>query len=189
MKQRDYKTLDSLVSGAVVTKRTGALVKALAAGLDPDSPDPESSDRTFLFNYHITPAVAKALLAAGADASYTDANGYQPLHSANPKVAELLLAAGADIEARVPSLNATPLITHAIRGDAKMVKFLLDRGADVLARWNNHTNDVIGAAASSASDPNNMGGRDKIYRLVERHIAEGLLSRRFKLRSLKDLRP
>jgi hypothetical protein len=188
MKQLDYKTLDSLVSSAVITKRTSALVKALADGLDPDSPDPERNGRTFLFNYHITPAVAEALLAAGADASYTDANGYQPLHSANATVVALLLAAGADIEVREPRFGVTPLIAHAMRGDANMVKFLLEQGADVLARYNNHSNDIIGAAASSASDPNSFGGRDKIYRLVERCIADGLVSRRFMLRSLKDLR-
>lgn len=186
--KKDYKTLFSLVARAVNTKRTGDLKKALADGLDPDSPDPEAYSRTLLFNYNLTPAVAKVLLAAGADASYTDANGYQPLHSANPKVAALLLAAGADIEVRAGPPKPTPLITHAIRGDAKMVKFLLDHGADVLARWDNYSNDVIGAAASSASDPNGKGGRDKIYRLVERRIADGLTSRRFKLRSLKDLR-
>lgn len=188
MKKQDYETLESLVSDAVITKRTGALVKALAAGLDPDSPDPERNGRTFLFNYHLTPAVAKVLLAAGADASYNDVEGYQPLHSANPKTAALLLAAGADIEARVRSTGATPVITHAARGDAKMVKFLLDQGADVLARWNNHSNDVLGAAALSAGGPHDMGGRDKIYRLVEKHIADGLTARRFKLRSLESVR-
>ena len=188
MKQRDYKTLFDLVSNAVISKRSGALVKALADGLDPDSPDPKDNGRTLVFNYHLTPAVAKVLLAAGSDASYHDAKGYQPLHSTNPKVAALLLAAGADIEARVPALGITPLIAHAARGDAKMVKFLLEQGADVLARWENYSNDVMGAAASSAHDPNGMGGRDKIYRLVETHIAEGLISRRFKLRSLTDIR-
>jgi ankyrin repeat protein len=188
MKRQDHKTLFSLVSDAVITKRSGDLKKALADGLDPDSPDPDGNSRTLLFNYNLTPAVAKVLLAAGADASYTDANGYQPLHSANPKVAALLLEAGADIEACFHPTGGTPLITHAIRGDAKMVKFLLDQGADVLARWENYSNDVIGAAALSAHDPHSMGGRDKIYRLVERHIADGLTSRRFKLRSLQDVR-
>lgn len=188
MKRQDYKTLFELVSNAVNTKRTGKLSKALADGLDPDSPNPEDYDRTLLFNYNLTPAVAKVLLAAGANASYTDANGYQPLHSASAKVAALLLAAGADIEARVHEIGATPLITHAIRGDANMVKFLLDQGANVLARWNSHTKDVIDAATSSVSAPDGMGGRDKIYGLVEGHIAEGLVSRRFKLRSLKDIR-
>lgn len=188
MKQQDYQTLFDLVSNAVITKRTGDLKKALVGGLDPDSPNPDDNGRTLLFNYHLTPAVAKLLLAAGANASYPDANAFQPLHSTNPKVAILLLAAGADIEARVPALGFTPLIAHAARGDAKIVKFLLDQGADVLARWENYSNDVIGAAASSAHDPNGMGGRDKIYRLVETHIAEGLVSRRFKLRSLMDIR-
>jgi len=189
MKQ-SYADLFSLVTNAVLTKRTGELKKALAGGLDPDIPDLEGNNRTLLFNYNLPPFVAKVLLAAGANASHTDANGYQPLHSANVKVAALLLAAGADIEARFHQTAGagTPLIAHAIRGDAKMVKFLLDHGADVLARWNNYSNDVIGAAAQSAHDPQGMGGRDRIYRLAERHIAEGLTSRRFKLRSLKDVR-
>jgi len=188
MKQQDYKTLFRLVSDAVNTKRTGKLKKVLADGLDPDSPDSEGNNRTILFNYNLPPFVAKVLLAAGANASYTDVNGYQPLHSANSKVAALLLAAGADIEAIANQTGGTPLIAHSIRGDSRMVKFLLDHGADVLARWDNYSNDVIGAAALSAHKPNGMGGRYRIYRLVERHIADGLTSRRFKLRSLQDLR-
>lgn len=187
MKQ-SFAALFSLVTDAVRTKRTGELKKALVGGLDPDIPDLEGNNRTLLFNYNLPPFVAKVLLAAGANASHTDANGYQPLHSANVKVAALLLEAGADIEARSHPNVSTPLIEHAIRGDAKMVKFLLEQGADVLERWENYSNDVIGAAAGSATNPHGHGGRDKIYRLVERHIAVGLTSRRFKLRSLKDVR-
>lgn len=190
MKQQDFEKLESLVGDAVLNfRRTSGLIQALADGLDPDSPDPKRNGRTLLFNYHLTPTVAKLLLDAGADASYVDAKGYQPLHSANPKVAALLLAAGADIEARVRDLEMTPLITHAARGDAKMVKFLLDNGADILARWENGgSNDVIGAAAFSATASNSMGGRDRIFRLVEKHIGEGLISRRFKLLNLHDVR-
>lgn len=188
MKQQDFQTLFGLVSNAVNTKRTGDLRKALADGLDPDTPNPADNRRTMLFNYHLTPTVAKVLLAAGAKAAHTDANGLQPLHSTNPKVAALLLAAGADLEAREPRSGITPLIAHAHRGDAKMVKFLLEQGANVLARWSNHSNDVIGATASSADNPDGMGGHKTIYRLVERHIAEGLTAGRFKLRSLKDIR-
>lgn len=188
MKQQDYENLFRLVSTAVNTKRTGDLKKALANGLDPDSPNPADNRRTVLFNYHLPSGVAKVLLAAGANAAHADVNGLQPLHSTNPKVAAMLLAAGADLEAREPRSGITPLIAHAHRGDAKMVKFLLEQGADVLARWNNHSNDVIGAAALSAAGPNDMGGRDKIFRLVELHIAEGLTSGCFKLRSLKDIR-
>lgn len=189
MKQQDYEKLALLVESANSHRRTSRLIKALADGLDPDSPDPESHNRTCLFNYYLTPWAAKLLLAAGADASYIDDNGYQPLHSANVKVAPLLLAAGAKIEARAHYPEVTPLIAHAIRGDAKMVKFLLDNGADVLARWDNYSNDVIGAAASSGNtDPKLKVGQGKIYRLVERRIAEGLILRRFKLKSLRDVR-
>lgn len=187
MKQQDYKTLFRLVSTFVSTKRIGDLRNALADGLDPDSPNPADNRRTVLFNYYLPLAVAKVLLASGANASYTDSNNLQPLHSANPKVAALLLAAGADLEAREPKDGLTPLIAHAYRGDAKMVKFLLDQGADVLARTT-YGNDVIGAAAISANNPDGMGGSKLIYRLVERHIADGLISRRFKLRGLQDIR-
>ena len=187
MKQQDYKTLFGLVSNAVITKRTGDLRKALADGMDPDSPNLDDNRRTLLFNYNLPPAVAKVLLTAGANIAYPDANRLQPLHSTNPKVAALLLAAGADLEAREPKDGLTPLIAHAYRGDAKMVKFLLDQGAYVLARTT-YGNDVIGAAAFSATTSNYMGGSKLIYRLVERHIADGLISRRFKLRGLQDIR-
>jgi hypothetical protein len=196
VKHQDHKTLEDLVGDAVIYKKPasqkkylGALEKALSDGLDPDSPDPERNGRTLLFNRSITPSVAKLLLDAGANASYIDEKGYQPLHSVNVTVAPLLLAAGADIEATSHYPYVTPLITHAIRGDAKMVTFLLDNGADVLARWDHWSKDVFDAAQDNADDDAEIkSGKRKILFLVEQKIAEGLASRRFLLSSLQGVR-
>lgn len=189
--KNDYAALYQAVYVAHNTKRNAPLKALLDAGLNPDSPNPDDSNRTLLFNYHLSAGIAKVLLAAGADVNYRDANRMVPLHSANADVAALLLKQGADIEAE-DSERATPLITHALRGDADMVKFLLGRGADVRATIRGHAGPmgVIEAAALSAHQDNGgiRHGHEEIYRLVEAHVGRGLVKGTFKLKSLQDLR-
>lgn len=187
-KYDDSHALFEAVGSAQNSRRYGALKKLLVDGLNPDSPFANDHGRTLLFNYHLKAGAAKILLDAGANASYVDANGYRPLHSANPQVAALLLRQGVDIEHRNNSGQVTPLLAHAIRGDAKMVKLLLDNGADVLAAYSNHSKGIIEAAASSRGISDGFGGRDEIYRLVETHVGRGLIKGAFKLKSLRDVR-
>jgi ankyrin repeat protein len=85
--------------------------------------------------------VAKALLAAGADASLASSNALHlaPLHSAvasdSVELVELLLANGAEPSPREGS-GATPLHSAAGHGNAAIIELLLKAGADKDARTN-----------------------------------------------------
>jgi len=78
-------------------------------------------------------AVARALLAEGADPNDAEADGTTALHwavhHADEGLAKALLDAGAKIDAR-NRYGVPPLYLAAENGDAAMTKVLLDRGAD-----------------------------------------------------------
>ena len=80
-------------------------------------------------------AIARVLLANGADANAKKRNGQTPLHRAkNDGVAQALLEYGADPNAR-DSENRTPL--HGVmsgRGSAGAARVLLENGVDANAR-------------------------------------------------------
>ena len=71
------------------------------------------------------------LLAHGADHNATDYRVFTPLHYATSvEAAAALLAKGADINARPNNYSMTPLAAAAQRGNAEVVRFLLEKGAD-----------------------------------------------------------
>jgi len=80
---------------------------------------------------------AKYLISRGADvnATGTGAGGQRPLHVAARyncvEVAKVLLDAGADINLRANDTWGSPLVFAVHDGNTKMVKFLIERGADV----------------------------------------------------------
>jgi Caspase domain/Ankyrin repeats (3 copies)/Ankyrin repeat len=80
---------------------------------------------------------ARYLISRGADvnATGTGAAGQRPLHVAARydcvEVAKLLLDAGADINLHANSIWGSPLTFAASEGNTKMIKFLIERGADV----------------------------------------------------------
>jgi hypothetical protein len=82
------------------------------------------------------PAMAKVLLAAGANVNAKDAAHETPLHDAAVKgrtgVAKVLLAAGADVNARDED-GYTPLHSAAIWGHLELARMLVAAGADVNA--------------------------------------------------------
>ena len=85
--------------------------------------------------------VARALLAAGADASLASSNALHlaPLHSAvasdSVELVELLLGNGADPSPRESS-GGTPLHSAAGHGNTAIIELLLKAGADKDARTN-----------------------------------------------------
>jgi ankyrin repeat protein len=85
------------------------------------------------------PEVAKALLAAGANACLASSNALRlaPLHSAvasdSVELVELLLANGADPSPRESS-GGTPLHSAAGHGNTAIIELLLKAGADKEAR-------------------------------------------------------
>ena len=80
-------------------------------------------------------AVAKTLIAAGADPGAVSANEMQvqPVHSAaagrHIEICRLLIAAGADVNAKQRN-GFTPLHAAAQHGDVELMELLLSAGAD-----------------------------------------------------------
>ncbi len=87
-----------------------------------------------------SPAVVKALLAAGADPNRPDASGATALHLAaaagNPDAVSALLEKGANPNARENEWGQTPLFFAAENNRASAIKVLLAKGADPTLRSN-----------------------------------------------------
>src|SRR5258705_4909279 len=92
------------------------------------------------------PDCVQLLLDRGADANATNPAGATALMWAIPDLVKvkLLLARGANVNTRSGNLQRTPLLIAAsYPGTVKLLKLLLDRGADL------HTKDRSGAHALS----------------------------------------
>ncbi len=91
-------------------------------------------------------AVVRLLIDWGADCDVEDPAGHTPLHEARGvEVAELLLAGGARLDARVKKEHhegCTPLFFAANHGDARLVAFLIDQGADMSAPGDHNTSPL-----------------------------------------------
>ncbi|WP_066527971.1 ankyrin repeat domain-containing protein [Erythrobacter sp. CCH5-A1] len=80
-------------------------------------------------------AVARALIAAGADGEAQSPAGMCPLYAAEDiAVVEVLLAAGADPDLRHPDTGATVLLYHCQTAKAPIIAALIAAGADLDAR-------------------------------------------------------
>jgi ankyrin repeat protein len=107
-------------------------------------------------------AVARTLLAAGADQNIRDAYGWTPLmravHSGREGIVRMLLdAPGTDLSARQES-GATVLHVAAATGNAAIARMLVDHGADRSAR---DSRDRTPAAVARAA------GHEELVGLLE----------------------
>lgn len=105
--------------------------------------------------------MVRFLLDAGASATIRDNRMATPLHYASnyatPDVVKLLLDANADIEARC-NLGATPLFWSAMnRTSCETVDFLLEKGADIMAR------DIDGLTAVDHATEREYAGVIKVF--------------------------
>ncbi|HQT00997.1 MAG: hypothetical protein B7Y26_02735 [Hydrogenophilales bacterium 16-64-46] len=117
-----------------------ALQTQLAAGVSPAAVDEAGETALMLAAQGGHVAVVKALIAAGADVNAASPQGWTALAKAAyngetergyVEVVELLADAGANLDARI-FFGITPLMLAAGGGDASVVEYLINRGADVL---------------------------------------------------------
>ena len=106
--------------------------------------------------YH--PAIARALIAAGANADAANkweqtplwVSAWQP-EQGNTEIAHILVAAGADPR-RTDHEHNTPLIMAARSGHQPMIGYLLDLGADIEARNDHGRTALFQAVVGGHSD-------------------------------------
>ena len=83
------------------------------------------------------PGALRVLLNAGLNPNVWDGNGNSPLHLVEDiGTLRLLLEFGADVEA-LNHAGATPFLMAAKRSDVRIMKALIDEGADIHARDKN----------------------------------------------------
>ena len=129
-------TLDgmTMLHRAVTYDRPKLAHDLLNAGADPEAQNEDGYTPLHLAALYGNNKIADRLLASGADAEALNVFGQTPLHLAsNCKTAEAIVEAKADIE-QPDNYGNTSLHTAAESGGPKLVKFLLEKGAEVGAR-------------------------------------------------------
>jgi len=141
--------------GAIQVGDTEAVKRVLAIGANVDALD-ESGETALMQAAHLGHLeIVRVLIAADADVNYRSERGWTALAKAAynaemgtgfPPVIAALHEAGAPLDTPI-FFGITPLMLAAGGGDADVVEWLINHGADVLA-----TNDAGRTARLMASD-------------------------------------
>jgi ankyrin repeat protein len=147
-----------------------APVAVLEAGGDADYIAPDGTSVVQLAIYQKDYGFAARMIERGANLKAFDRNGNHLLHAAvladEPTLVRLLLSKGADVNALTGFSKVKmrfevnfksgdyeippkpPLLLAAERGSARVIRMLVDAGADTKFRMSDGTNVVLAAAAS-----------------------------------------
>src|SRR5688572_9665567 len=166
-------TLDARLLTAVSHGQIEKVKSLLAAGANPNSRGKDGMTPLMFASqpkrtpigkmdgaYTVTakgrPELVKLLLSRGAKLEATDKHGRTALIIAASEgmleVARVLVNSGANVNAKDQVLKATPLLWASINKYTPMIKFLMEKGADVNAR-NGGGVSLLLIAASLRNDP------------------------------------
>ena len=124
-------------------------------------------------------STALLLIELGADVRLARTDGKTALHHAaekgNVSVTAALLAKGAAVNAQTKGKEETPLMLAALRGNAEVVRLLLDAGADKeMWDWRGCTAWVIAKQANHDRELRNLFGANEAEQQEEDRRMEGL---------------
>jgi N-acyl-D-amino-acid deacylase len=139
------------LAAAIRDAGADAVRRRIDDGADVNARDPEGNTPLILASFYADADCVRLLLERGADANAADRSGVTALIRAATDYDKTrsLVDAGAKVAVRTDVLGNTPLILAARRaGNARTVRLLLDRGADVRERNNAGVSPIISGAAS-----------------------------------------
>ncbi len=119
---------------AVFTGDLETVERLLDAGVPVDTRDPEHDETALMLALRFKQdAIARLLLARGADVNARQREGRTPITDADISMLSELRSAGADIQA-ADSEGMTVLMKAIERVDTEKVKWLIRNGADITAK-------------------------------------------------------
>ncbi len=144
---------------------TERIEKIVAAGVNPNVPDRNGATALQLAIFTQTAYVVKKLISLGASVSSKSVDGYYPAHWAalagKFETMVVLIEHEAQVNV-VDQFKMTPLMFAALGSDARIVSFLLEKGADVNLLDEKGQSALDHAQSEYAQFPN-----DEIINLLE----------------------
>lgn len=133
---RQDPTADSKLAAAIRRGDIAAMSAALKAGANPDATDVDGTPALMNAALYSKAAALRLLLEHGANPNATDRTGATALiwAAADPEKALLLIERGADVNVRSRPGRTALMTAASAAGGARVVKALLEKGAQVDAR-------------------------------------------------------